>query len=310
MSFWKDFSQDPYAYVDQLNISFKGNNLNLFQKYKKIQKIAIAFSGVCLATWILLGFDSTPLQFVHVLYEGVPAWIMGSASLQELGAIYSEYYGKEMHYSAFVIYFALFYGLSRAWEKGGVTKSKNLIFSSATMLLSVAVFEWFWILSFSHFQNQPWIATWRFPQMKILLQNLVFTVAGALAVLYMLTERWHWDGRIQLGRAYYFDLKSWKPWALVGLSFAAALFWIYYPGYVEQISVPLENGEIWQSSKLFPQTLYTIDLDPADGINAGEWFWIENDVIHAVNTGVKALWALTTFYIFKVKRIQGENKFE
>lgn len=301
---WKELQKDPYVYVDQLSISFKGNNLNLFQKYKKLQKTAAYGALICLVAWIIFGFDSTPLQFVHVLYEGVPAWISGSVSLQELGAIYSEYYGKEMHYSAFVIYPTLFYVLSRSWEKAGVTMSKNLVFSFASMFLSIAVFEWFWILSFSHFQNQPWIATWRFPQMKILLQNLVFTVAGSLAVLYMLTERWHWDGRIQLGRAYYFNLKSWKPWALIGLSFAAALFWIYYPGYVQQLIVPLENGEIWQSSKLFPQTLYTVNLDPDGAVNAGVWFWIENDVIHAVNTGVKALWALTTFYIFRVKKFK------
>lgn len=302
MSFWREFQADPYVYVDQLKIVFKGNNLNFFQKYKRIQKTAAYGSLICLAAWILFGFDSTPLQFVHVLYEGVPAWISGSASLHDLGAIYSEYYGKEMHYSAFVIYPALFYALSRCWEKAGVKMSKNIVFSSAAMLLSIAVFEWFWILSFSHFQNQPWISTWRFPQMKILLQNLVFTVAGFLAVLYMLTERWHWKGREQLGRAYYFCLKSWKPWALVVLSLAAAIFWIYYPGYVEQISVPLESGEIWSSSRMFPQTLYTVDLNPSDAVNAGVWFWIENDVIHAVNTGVKALFALTTFYIFRVRK--------
>ena len=307
MNFWKEFQKDPYAYMNKLSISFRGNNLNLFQKYKRIQKTAAYGALVCLVTWIIFGFDSTPLQFIHVLYEGVPAWFSGSASLQDLGGIYSLYYGKEMHYSAFVIYFGLFYALSRSWEKAGVTESLNLAFSFAGMFLSIAVFEWFWILSFSHFQNQPWISTWSFPQMKILLQNLVLAIVGVLSVLYMLTERWYWKGREQLGRAYYFCLKDWKPWVLVGLSVVAALFWIYYPWYVEQISVPLENGEIWQSSRLFPQTLYTVDLDPSDGVNAGVWFWIENDVIHAVNTGVKALWALTTFYIFRVTKVCEEN---
>jgi len=303
----KGFFDDPYGYVDRLTLIFRGNNLNLFQKYKRIQKTAIYGALVCLAAWIIFGFDSTPLQFIHVLYEGVPAWIGGSASLQDLGGIYSLYYGKEMHYSAFVIYFGLFYALSRSWEKAGVTESKNLAFSFAGMFLSVAVFEWFWILSFSYFQNQPWISTWSFPQMRILLQNLVFSLVGAVAVLYMLTERWYWKGKEQLGRAYFFRMKDWKPWVLIGLSVAAALLWIYYPWHVEQISVPLENGKIWVSSRLFPQTLYTVDLDPGDGVNAGVWFWIENDLIHAVNTGVKALWALTTFYIFKVKRIQGRK---
>jgi len=121
MNFWKEFQKDPYAYVNKLSISFRGNNFNLFQKYKRIQKTAAYGALVCLAAWIIFGFDSTPLQFIHVLYEGVPAWFSGSASLQDLGGIYSLYYGKEMHYSAFVIYFGLFYALSRSWEKAGVT---------------------------------------------------------------------------------------------------------------------------------------------------------------------------------------------
>jgi hypothetical protein len=58
---------------------------------------------------------------------------------------------------------------------------------------------------------------------------------------------------------------------------------------------------VWQSSRLFPQTLYTVDLNPGDGINAGVWFWIQNDWIHAVNTGVKAIWAATVYFLFSVK---------
>jgi len=304
----RQFAEDPYGFVDALDLSYKFRgkqiNLNIFQKYKLIQSMALWGSIVALTCWILFGFDSTPLQFIHVLYEGVPAWIQGSASLQDLAAIYNLYYGKEMHYSAFVIYFGLFYFLSLSWEKAGVIKSKNIVFSSAGMLLSIAVFEWFWILGFATFQNQPWVCTWRFPQMKILLQNLFFSLAGGITVLYMLTERWHWKDREQLGRAYFFRLKSWAPWLLFAASIMAALFWIYYPFHVELLSVELETGEIWMSSRLFPQTLYTVDISPQDGINAGVWYWIENDLIHAVNTGVKVLWALTTYYVFRVRRAE------
>lgn len=303
-----EMSQDPYAWADQLNLTFKGNNFNIFQKFKRIQKVAVGAALVSLAAWIVFGFDSTPLQFIHVLYEGVPAWISGSASLAYLGAIYSVYYGKEMHYSAFVIYFLLFYFSSRSFEKAGVLRSKNLVFSFAVMFISIAVFEWFWILGFATFQNQPWVATWRFPQMKILLQNTAFSLAGGLTALYMLIERYRWKGSEQLGRAFYFRLKEKLPWILIMLSIFAALFWIFYPGHVDQLTVPLENGEIWQSSRLFPQTLYTVDMNPTDEINAGTWFWIENDLIHAVNTGVKALWAITTFYIFRVRKpLSGES---
>ena len=304
---FEKFNEDPYLWVDELSLNFRGINFNIFQKFKLIQKIAIYGSMVCLAAWILFGFDSTPLQFIHVLYEGVPAWISGSASIEQLGAIYSQYYGKEMHYSAFVIYFLLFYMMSRSWEKAGIKGSKNLVFSFAGMFLSIAVFEWFWILSFAHFQNQPWVSTWQFPQMKILLQNTFFTVAGGLTLLYMLTERYHWKDKQILGRAYYFRLKSWLPWVFIGVSILAGLLWIYYPWDVQLLTVTLENGEIWQSSRLFPQTLYTVDLNPADGVNAGVWFWIENDLIHAVNTGVKFLWAITTYYVFRVRKPYSEE---
>lgn len=256
---------------------------------------------MCLAAWIVFGFDSTPLQFIHAAYEGLVPLADGVGSWQNVIQIYHSYYGKEMHWSAFVIYFLLFWGLSKSWEKAAIIKSKNLVFSFAAMFLAIGIFEWFWILSFSYFQNQPWVSTWRFPQMKILLQNTAFTLAGGLTCLYMLTERWHWNGKIQGERAYYFQARHWVLWLFVGLSIASALLWIYYPGPVQLLTVQLENGQIWQSSRLFPQTLYTVDVDPGDGINAGVWFWIQDDLIHAVNTGVKAIWAATVFLLFRVK---------
>jgi len=253
---------------------------------------------ICLGFWFTLGFDSTPLQFTHVLFDGV---LQGVFNLQDLHIIYDLYYGKEMHYSAFVIYFLLYWALSKSWEQARVTKSKNVVFSFAGMILAIAVFEWFWILGYAHFQNQPWVATWQFPQLKILLQNTVFTFAGGFTLLLMLTERYHWNGRAQLGRAYYFDAKARALWICVALSIGVALLWIYYPGMVEQISVPLETGEIWQSSRLFPQSLYTVDLNPLDGVSAGVWFYVSNDVVHALNTIVKLLWAMTVYLLLRVK---------
>jgi len=304
---FRKFAEDPYLFVDQLDLTFKGQNFNLFQKYVKIQKMALWGALICLVCWIGFGFDSTPLQFVHVLYEGVPALIQGTASFGDVHAIYNLYYGKEMHYSAFVIYWLLYYAISKSWEKAGVVKSKNIVFSSAVMLLSIGVFEFFWIFSFSTFQNQPWVSTWRWPQMRILFQNLIFTLAGGVTILYMLTERWHWKGREQLDRAYYFRLKTWVPWILLAASIIGAFLWILNPSNIfnaQLLTVELETEEIWRSSTMFPQTLYTIDLDPTDGVNAGVWFWIASDLIHAVNTGVKVLWAITTYYIFRVRRAE------
>lgn len=302
---FSEFQKDPFLFVDHLKISFRGNNLNLFQKFHKIQKMALYGAMISLVAWVAFGFDSTPLQFIHALYEGVPALLQGG-SWSDVVGIYNLYYGKEMHYSAFVIYFLLYYGLSKSWERVGVSKSKNMVFSFAGMFLAIALFEWFWILGFANFQNQPWVATWQFPQLKILIQNSVFSLAGGITVIYMLTERYHWSWKgkelIQGERAYYFDVKNWKLWFLVGLSVSSALFWIYYPGNIQQIQVPLETGGVWESSRLFPQTLYTVDVNPADGVNAGEWFWVENNWIHATNTIVKVIWAFTAYYVFKVKK--------
>jgi hypothetical protein len=264
---------------------------------------------VCLAAWMVFGFDSTPLQFIHAAYEGIVPLVDGMGSWNNVIQIYHSYYGKEMHYSAFVIYFLLFWALSKSWERAGITKSKNLVFSFAGMFLAIGMFEWFWILGFSYFQNQPWVSTWQFPQMKILLQNTFFTLAGGLTCLFMLTERWHWDGKIQEERIYYFQARHWALWLFVGLSLASALLWIFYPWHVQLLTVQLENGQIWQSSRLFPQTLYTVDVNPGDGINAGVWFWIQDDLIHAVNTGVKAIWAATVFLLFRA-RAPGNSEIE
>ncbi len=256
---------------------------------------------VCLAAWIVCGFDSTPLQIIEAIFQGVPAIIQGTGSWQNVINIYNSLYGKEMHYSAFVIYFLLYWALSKSWQRAGITKSKNVVFSFAGMFVAIGVFEFFWMIGFAYFQNQPWVITWRMPQLRILIQNSFFLLAGGLTCLYMLTERWYWDHGIQGKRAYYFQARNWQLWLFVGLSIASALLWIYYPGTVQLIRVQLKNGQIWQSSKFFPQTLYTIDVDPGDSLNAGVWFWIQNDLIHAVNTGVKAIWAITAYLLFRVR---------
>lgn len=95
----------------------------------------------CLVLWILLGFDSTPLQFVHVLYEGIPGLILGQKGWGDLVSIYNANYGKEMHYSAFVIYLLLFYGLSKNWDRLGITKSKNMAYSFGLTFLAIGMFE-------------------------------------------------------------------------------------------------------------------------------------------------------------------------
>jgi hypothetical protein len=237
-----------------------------------------------------------------VLYEGVPGLILGQKSLGDLFNIYQGFYGKEMHYSAFVIYVFMYWAVSMNWARVGVVKTKNVIYSFAAVFLAIGLFEWFWIWGFATFQDQPWVLTWEMPQLRILYQNFAFTFAGALAAFYMWVDSFKLENKVILGRLWLFPWRSWKLWSLIGLSAAVAVLWIYYPGYVHQFSVPLENGQVWQSSRLFPQTLYTVDLNPGDAVNAGVWFYFEDNLIHGLNTGVKFIWALTVYYFFRVMR--------
>lgn len=296
-------------------MSFKGYDLNIFRDDAGVRRVALGFAVACLSLWLLMGFDSSPLQLIQVLADGVPGLILGQKSLADLVAIYNLFYGKEMHWSAFVIYVLLFWGLSRNWSRVGVTKTRNVVYSFGAMFLAIAVFELFWIISFATFQNQPWVFTWRMPQLRILLQNTAFGIAGAFTALYIWVDSHKFvngkivmekqpDGKMGYPRNWLFDLGSWKLWIVVVAGVATALLWIYYPWPVQQISVTLENGVVWHSSRMFPQTLYTINLNPAGAVNSGVWFYVQNDLVHGLNTIVKALFAGITYYCFKVKKAE------
>jgi hypothetical protein len=306
---WQKFKEDPFSYVDGINLKIKGKyDFNLFHDDMGVRRLALRSAIVALGLWIIFGFDSTPLQFLNVITDGIPGLIAGHLNWSDLLEIFNNSYGKEMHYSAYVCYALLFWAVSKNWASVGVLKSRNVIYSFGIMFLAIGIFEWFWIGSFGVFQQQPWVYTWQMPQLRILFQNLSFTIAGGLAALYMLADSYKFVNHEFLGRLWLFPWKSKKLWLSVGVSVAAAVFWIYYPGSVEQFSVVLKNGQIWESSRLFPQTLYTINLDPGSSVNAGVWFYYENNWIHAVNTGVKFLWALSIYWLFRVVKVSENEK--
>lgn len=269
------------------------------------RKAAFVVAMVCLGAWLVFGFDSTPLQFIHVLYEGIPQFLLGKASLGDLVTIYSKYYGCEMHYSAFVIYGLMYWALSRHFHKNlGITKSKNIAFTCSLVFLSVAIFEFFWMGSFAYFQKQPWVITPRWPQLRIHLQNILFLTVGILGILYMWADSYILnEKRKAIGRWFKF---RWNKIAigLIGLSVCSVFLWWFYPSYVERFSVPLKTGETWTNSNLFPQTLYTVDINPSDNVNAGVWFYKENNAIHGLNTLVKILFTVTVFYVGLVKEVK------
>jgi hypothetical protein len=220
------------------------------------------------------------------------------------------YYGKEMHFSAFLIYGLMFWFLSRHYDKEfGITGSKNIAYAASITLLSVAVFEWFWILSFATFQEQSWVATFRFPQAKILLQNLGFSLMGGLGILYMYVDSHilNREGET-IGRTWGFRWTS-ISFILLGLSVALAFLWIIYPWPIQHIEVQISTGEVWTNSPMFPQTLYTIDIDPTDNMNAGVQYYVENNYVHGLNTLVKAVVSLAFCYVGFIKKHKSTSSY-
>lgn len=233
----------------------------------------------------------------------LPEFLFGKVTFDVLWQeTWIAYYGKEFHYSAILIYGLMYWGLSRHFEKNfGIVKSKNVAYSCALTFLSISLFEFYWMFSYAHFQNQPWVVTLKWPQARIILQNIMFLLVGCLGVLYMWLDSYILgkDNKV-IGKRYRLRFDKFTL-LLASLSIVTALLWWYYPWYVEHITVPLENGVIWMNSGNFPQTLYTINLNPADEVNAGVWFFVENNLVHGLNTLVKSLWSLTICYIGWVK---------
>jgi len=288
----------------------------------------LVFSLVMGILWALFGFDSSPLQLVHVLYEGIPGWIQGQKTVTDLVQIYNFYYGKEMHYSAFVIYGLTFWALSVHFDQGlrywwanrgkhsaeelnalrpsglGISKSKNVVFAAVVTLLSGGIFEIFWILSFSYFQGQTWVSSFHGAQIRVVLQNMIFVFAGGMGLLYM----WA-DGYVQDGGVW---KKRWKfNWSrasgiFLGVTIGLVFLWWFYPFPTQTLAVPLNNGQTWVSSPLFPQTLYTIETTPGSG--TGSWYYVPDDAVHFVNTLVKVFMALAVASVCLLTKVDKNGK--
>lgn len=238
--------------------------------------------------WFLLGWDSGTGMLEYPILA-LPDLISGKISLDEWVQIPSFIYGKTMHFSAFVIYGLLYVGLSKYYDGLGIRNSKNIAYSFSFTCLSIAIFEYFWIYSFSFFQDQSWVSSWAWPQIRILIQNVYLMLVGVLAAIYV-----HADD-------YKLNFDKWTMLFLV-LTVASSIFWINYPLPIKQIQVELTTG-LWSSSKLFPQTLYTIDVDPLDNINAGVWFYVQNPTLHGVNVLVKVFYTMSIYCLFRIRRV-------
>lgn len=283
---------------------------------------------------MVFGWDSCQSQFEFVIVS-LPEYFMGKLSFDDLSFLYQDQYGKGMHYSAWVIYGLMYWGLSKYYdEELDLHGSRNFALSLSFVLLSIGFFETFWHYSFAIFQNQTWVIRWEFPQIKILLQNLSFFTLGFLMIFamhlnerrsYELPGRWkiyegirplkipyysgNGDSIYIIARTNFPQLKfNFTRWTLLFsiLAITSILVWHNYGNIFpyEVLRVDVAGYGVWESTPNFPQTVYTIETDLTDNINAGEQFFVENDLLHGVNTLCKVLITLLSYNIGKVKRVE------
>lgn len=240
-----------------------------------------------LILWVFLGSDSTAEQVAFFLWN-LPKFVLGKITFPEWIAYYSNYYGLGTHWSASVIYGLLFVGVSKYLrEKTNTVNSENLAVTIGFVGLAIATFEFFWMGSYYIFQNQHWILSLRYPQLRIIMQNVLFASPGIIAIPGM------W-------KKYKLNLE-WKTWICLFITVGLVLLWWYYPFPTQQLSVPVIGYGTWVSSSNFPQTMYTIDMDISDKIAVGDMFHIEAPDVHLLNNLTKVFWTLTFYSLSKIK---------
>ena len=274
------FFEDPFERID--NVLPK---VNLLRDYRYSRKIILAFSTVMIGIWFFLGFDSG-VGIIEQLAKNMPDLVFGKIAFQEWIDIAYVDYGKSFHFSAFVIYGYLFCGTSYWLERElGVKRSKNMIFSFNLTLLNISVFEHWWMGSFAHFQSRLNLVEWYIQEFWFLWLYLGLLVMGFYTVFYIWVDGFILDENNKvIGRNHGFRLNK-KMFMVIGVCLATILFWYFYPGYVERITI---GG--WTNSRLFPQTHYANT-------------YVRNDFIHLTNVLVKMMFAFTQFYILsRLKR--------
>jgi hypothetical protein len=275
MRWLENYLADPFGFVDRMELKVSGHDLNFFRHDEKLRESALWFTGLCIVLWVVTGWDGAEAQLEY-LARGLYDFALGRIDWGEVVRLYYSGYGQWLHWNSLIVYGFVFYYSGKYFRGLGVVKSLNVVMSLCFTFLSIGVFEVYWMTCYAFFQNQWWVVTWVMPQARILIQNFSFTVIGIMGIVYF-------GG----GLGY-----RWRPTKLFVLasvlSVVFAVTWVFYPFPVTPFSI---GG--WSNTNLFPQTLYTIELTPFDGINAGEAFFVEDNLIHFFNVVVKGLmgWA-------------------
>lgn len=294
---WKEYYQDPFGYFDKTCINILGVDLLLFKYHDRLRKIIWWGIWTATALWILMGFDSGYGQIEYAVYAAKDYLLSPSSTpfWEQVIAGWNYAYGKTMHWSAFTIYGLLYWATSWHLENElGLTKTKNSAYSLAFTLFNIGIFEWGWMYGYAFFHDQWWSVTWRMPQLRIIIQNVAFTFIGLSTLLLFWIQGLVHDEQGEIVDRIYTFKPNKKLLFISILTIASTILWVSYPWNVKPVSTYVEGYGLWQNSNLFPQTLYTVDTNILDNVNAGEWFYVQDNLVHLINTIVKTLLAMTS----------------
>ncbi len=259
--------------------------------------------GLASLSWIVFGFDSCWSQLKPFIDYFTIIFINNPIGELQTGIPFTQmwedskfYYGMGNHFSAPVIYGSAFIVLSLYLEKIGIKKSLNFCATTALSLMSIGIFEIMWNSAYAHFHGQVWVITFKWKQAANLCAFIVFVAIGLLVFFY-------------LGLEGYRPNLSKLSLSLFALTVICWGVWINYPLAVGHITVDTTAGP-WTNSNMFPQTYYCVDVAPDDKIAIGEPNWVQNDMVHFVNTFTKVVQTAFVLNICMVKKIIGEKRNE
>lgn len=237
--------------------------------------------------WVLLGADSTADQLAYFVLNA-PSFLLQKISLSEWIGIYNRYYGLGTHWSAAVIYSLLLIGISKHLRDNlDIKNSLNLALTTGFVGLTIACFEFFWMGSYYIFQGQHWILSLQLPQLRIIIQNILFLLPGVLVLLGL-----NW-------KEYKLNIDKYTMLSFFAM-FMLIFFWWFYPFPTPKLTVPIEGHGLWESSTHFPQTMYTIQPSTKDAY--GIMHHVEDAGVHLTNNLTKIFMTLGFYSLFKIQK--------
>ncbi len=303
-------AESVFERIDGMTGNFYGFSLSAIlwnvTNWRKYFGFCAFVGGVA---WAVFGFDSTWSQakpyieyFSSVFISNPIGALRAGIPFDQLWQESRRFYGVGNHFSAPVIYGLAFVVLSFYLEnqlgtsffmekKLGIRKSLNFCVSTALSLMSVGVFELMWNSFYALFHGQVWVVTFQWKQLTNLVAFIGFVTIGVLVFVYLALEGY----RPNLGR---------RSKVLLLLTVLCWGFWINYPFAVGRLTVDTSVGP-WMNGDMFPQTYYAVDIQPDDNVAIGVPNWVQDDLVHFVNTFTKVVQTLFVLSVSMVRKKGG-----